>query len=141
VPPTELDRRFVAVAVPWSFTRKVDRVEPGDTLVVRTNCPGILEWRFDSEAPASAEMLPTGGVMAGPKRYQHALGIPAASRSLVFSFRCTSVACDCNGRLSRRNWRVLIEDRTAATSGLEWVRVRRSRRARRDAASALSAGS
>jgi len=72
-PPAELDRHIVPHAVLWTFARQVSRVQQGDRLTVRANCPGVLTWRLDdgepqtadTSAPLSARMVLAGGVMAG----------------------------------------------------------------------------
>lgn len=72
------------------------RVQPGDRLTVRTNCPGVLTWQFDGGEPQAAEMVPAGGVMAGVQRYHLTLGpIPLGLREVRFHFRCTHPNCDC----------------------------------------------
>jgi alpha-amylase/alpha-mannosidase (GH57 family) len=112
VPPEALARRFVAITIPWSFSQKVERVAPGDRLVIRTNCQGSVGWRYDSRRLEHAELAPVGGVMAGPKRYEHVLGpVPEGVGSLTFHFRCTSADCDhahptCRGEQQR----VVVDD-------------------------------
>lgn len=93
-PPTELDWHIVPRAVLWTFTRRVARMQPGDRLTIRTNCPGVLTWWLDSEEPQANEMLPVGGVMAGVQRYHLILGpFPATAQAVHFRFRCTHPGC------------------------------------------------
>ncbi len=95
-PPAELDRRIVPHAVVWTFAQQVTRVQPGERLTVRTNCPGVLTWQFDGGEPQVAEMVPAGGVMAGVQRYHLTLGpIPPGLREVRFHFHCTHPNCDC----------------------------------------------
>ncbi|MBI2486785.1 MAG: hypothetical protein HYW01_07480 [Deltaproteobacteria bacterium] len=94
-PPVELDRNIVPHAVTWTFTQQVARIQPGDRLTVRTNCPGLLTWQLDSGKSDTANMVPAGGVMAGVQRYHLTLGpFPPESREVCFGFRCTCRGCD-----------------------------------------------
>lgn len=93
-PPAELDRHIVSHAVRWTFTRQVARMQPGDRLTVRTNCPGVLTWWLDGGSPPSVALLPVGGVMAGIQRYHLTLGpFPAQAHAVHFRFRCTHPGC------------------------------------------------
>ncbi|MFQ6102646.1 MAG: hypothetical protein ACE5OS_15655, partial [Anaerolineae bacterium] len=95
-PPAELDRHIVPHAVLWTFARQVSRVQQGDRLTVRANCPGVLTWRLDDGEPQTAEMVLAGGVMAGVQRYHLTLGpFPPQVREVRFTFRCTHPGCDC----------------------------------------------
>ena len=95
-PPTELDRHIVPHAVVWTFTQQAARIQRGDRLTVRTNCPGVLTWWLDSGKPQTAEMVSAGGVMAGVQRYHLTLGpFTPKVREVRFRFRCTHPACDC----------------------------------------------
>lgn len=58
----------------WTFTRKLPRVRRDHVLVVRTNCPGSLTWRVDDGETVRAMLAPTGGVLAGARRFQVAVG-------------------------------------------------------------------
>ncbi|MFQ6059087.1 MAG: hypothetical protein ACE5MB_09460 [Anaerolineae bacterium] len=94
--PAALDRHIVPHAVVWTFTQQVARIQAGDRLTVRTNCPGVLTWQLDGGEPQTAEMVPTGGVMAGVQRYHLTLGpFPPEAREVRFTFRCTHPGCDC----------------------------------------------
>lgn len=93
--PSELDRHIVPHAVVWTFTHQVTRIQPGDRLTVRTNCPGLLNWQVDGGEPHTGEMVPAGGVMAGVQRYHLTLGpFPHRSRELKFRFKCTHRNCE-----------------------------------------------
>jgi alpha-amylase/alpha-mannosidase (GH57 family) len=97
-PPEELDRHIVPHVVPWSFTNPVKRIQPGDRLSVRTNCPGILTWRADEGQEQATQLALVGGVMAGIQRYQVTLGpFKPEQRILRFRFRCTHRDCDSSG--------------------------------------------
>lgn len=94
-PPVALARHIVARAVIWSFARPLDQIQPGDRLVIRTNCPGELTWRVDEGPPQTAVLVPVGGVMAGVRRYHATLGpFFADARQVRFRFRCTHPGCD-----------------------------------------------
>lgn len=93
-PPATLARHIVPRAEVWTFARPVDRIQRGDRLVVRTNCPGELTWRVDDGRPQAAALVPVGGVMAGVRRYHLVLGpFGAPARSVRFRFRCTNPGC------------------------------------------------
>lgn len=94
-PPIELERRIVATSVLWTPSEPGPRLQPGDRLMVRTNCPGVLEYRVDDEPLELRELSVTGGVMGGgPPRYQLGIGpLPAGSTRVRFRFRCTRGDC------------------------------------------------
>lgn len=97
-PPAELDRHIVPHAVVWTFAQPVERVERGDRLTVRTNCPGVLTWRLDDGEPQEAGMVPVGGVMAGVQRHHLTLGpFPPEAQEVRFVFRCSCQGCTCGG--------------------------------------------
>lgn len=94
-PPLVLDLHIVPHTVLWTFTNPVSRVESGDRLTVRTNCPGILEWNIDKNEIRKTEMQPVGGVMAGSTRYFLTLGpFTKTAREVRFHFCCTCPRCD-----------------------------------------------
>lgn len=93
--PAELDSHIVPHHARWTFTEPVGRMQPGDRLTVRTNCPGVLAWRAGDGPLREDALAPTGGVMAGARRYHLTLGpfspdVPA----IRFRFRCTQPGCD-----------------------------------------------
>ncbi len=93
-PPGELDGHIVPHAVVWSFIQPVARIQPGDRLRIRTNCPGMLTWWIDGGEIHEAELTPVGGVMAGVRRYQLTLDpAPLGAKELRFRFRCTHPGC------------------------------------------------
>jgi alpha-amylase/alpha-mannosidase (GH57 family) len=110
-PPAELDRHIVPHAVVWTFAQQVPRIQRGDRLTVRTNCPGVLTWRLDDGETQTAEMVPAGGVMAGVKRHHLTLGpFSEGVYEIRFRFRCTHRGCDCrNACCEPREYRVAIE--------------------------------
>ncbi|MBI2875555.1 MAG: hypothetical protein HYY20_01590, partial [Candidatus Tectomicrobia bacterium] len=82
----------------WTFAQPVERVERGDRLTVRTNCPGVLTWRLDGGEPQEAGMMPAGGVMAGVQRHHLTLGpFPPEAQEVRFGFRCTCQGRTCGG--------------------------------------------
>ena len=103
VPPW-LEAHIVPRAVTWTFAAPVESIQPGDRLVVRTNCRGTLAWRLDDEPSRTLELSPVGGVMAGARRYQATLGPFAEGPRVVrFRFTCGHPGCDrrepcCRGR-------------------------------------------
>jgi len=95
-PPAELDRHIVPHAVVWTHARQVTRIQRGDRLTVRTNCPGVLVWQVGGGEPQTARMVPAGGVMGGVQRYHLTLGpFPEGVEEVRFRFHCTHRDCDC----------------------------------------------
>lgn len=94
-PPAALDLHIVPHHAVWAFAQPVARIQPGDRLTVRTNCPGTLTWRAGDGEPRHEELAPVGGVMAGVRRYQLTLGpVPPGCDALRFRFRCAHPGCD-----------------------------------------------
>jgi len=94
-PAAELDQHIVPHRVLWTFTRPVDRVPTGDLLVVRTNCPGFLVVDHESEGSQRYPLTATGGVMAGARRFQVALGpFGPATKEITFVFHCEHEGCE-----------------------------------------------
>lgn len=79
----------------WTFTHKLQRVARDQRLVVRTNCCGTLTWRLDGGMAVATPLVPSGGVLAGSRRYQASLGPFPTGRSLRFEFRCNHEDCHC----------------------------------------------
>ena len=97
-----LEDHLVPRAVTWTFARPVDVIQPGDRLVVRTNCPGTLTWRAGDRPAETVSLAPVGGVMAGVGRCQITLGpFDEAVRVVRFRFRCAHPACDHRDRCCR----------------------------------------
>lgn len=93
-PPDELDAALVRHHVVWSFTRPVDEVRPDSHFVVRTNCPGTLRWWSDVTEATEVSLHPVGGVLAGSRRFQAAVGRIRDSWSrLHFQFLCAEPDC------------------------------------------------
>jgi alpha-amylase/alpha-mannosidase (GH57 family) len=113
--PAVLDRHIVPRTVVWSFSRPVRAISVGDSLTLRTNCPGQLRWWTDIEPTSrSAPLKPRGGVMAGQRAYSLTLGPFESGVTIVlFTFSCGGTRCDrtalcCRGEVQ--------EVRVAATS-------------------------
>lgn len=97
--PEDVDQHIVPRAVLWTFTQPIDRMQPGDRLTIRTNCPGTLAWHIDDAAARVTPLTPAGGVMAGVQRHHVTLGpFPQSARDVYFRFQCTHAGCD--GRLA-----------------------------------------
>jgi len=100
--PRWLEDHLVPRAVTWTFAQPVDVIQPGDRLVVRTNCPGTLTWRAGDRPAETVSLAPVGGVMAGVGRCQITLGpFDEAVRVVRFRFRCAHPACDHRDRCCR----------------------------------------
>ena len=94
--PDELDRHIVPHTVVWSFTRPVAVISAGDSLTIRTNCPGTLRWWTDTDpTPRLVPLKPRGGVMAGQCAYSVTLGpfLPQVT-AVAFTFACDGCGCD-----------------------------------------------
>ncbi len=88
----------IGVAPPiavWTFTRKLGRIGRDQPLAIRTNCPGTLSWRVDDGEAVRAPLAPTGGVLAGSRRFQRVLGPFPGARVVRFRFRCNDEECHC----------------------------------------------
>jgi alpha-amylase/alpha-mannosidase (GH57 family) len=95
-PPAALDRHIVPHTVLWTFVQHVPSIQSGERLMVRTNCPGVLAWRTNDEAPQMTDMAPVGGAMAGVQRYHLILGpFPERTAEIRFRFRCSCLGCTC----------------------------------------------
>lgn len=94
-PPQSLDRHIVPHAPVWTFTNPVRAIQAGNRIVVRTHCPGRLDWRTAAaERAGSDDLVAAGGVMAGTHRYGITLGPFAASdRWVEVRFRCAHPGC------------------------------------------------
>lgn len=84
----DVERDIVPHRVLWSFTAPVARIHADDKLVMRTNCPGEIEWSTDGwRTVTRAALAPSGGVMAGFSRHAVTLH-PARAGTLTFRLRC-----------------------------------------------------
>ena len=93
-PPVELASYIVRRPMVWTFAAPVERIRRGDTVVVRTNCPGVLRWSVDEGEPREVELTPAGGVMAGARRFHVSLGpFEAPAQELRFRFLCRHPGC------------------------------------------------
>ncbi len=94
--PEELERHIVPRTVMWSFTRPVAVISAGDSLTVRTNCPGTLRWWTAADpTPRPLPLKPRGGVMAGQRAYSVTLGpFLLQVTAVAFTFACDGCVCD-----------------------------------------------
>jgi alpha-amylase/alpha-mannosidase (GH57 family) len=116
-PPARLAQHIVPRAVIWTFMRPVDQIQPGDRLTVRTNCPGVLTWRYDSGGHETAPLSPSGGVMARVQRHHLTLGpFPPEAREVRFGFQCTHTDCDGQRICCKRDEHVVQITRHAGDS-------------------------
>jgi alpha-amylase/alpha-mannosidase (GH57 family) len=94
--PTALEQHIVPRTVLWRFTQPARTISAGDSLTIRTNCPGQLRWWTDTApTPQGAPLKPRGGVMAGQCAYSLTVG-PFASgvTEILFTFSCGGTRCD-----------------------------------------------
>jgi alpha-amylase/alpha-mannosidase (GH57 family) len=95
VPPGLATPIVPGVAV-WTFTDPLAEILAGDSLLIRTNCPGVVSWSLSpAQEGREAPLAMVGGVMAGVHRHQVRLGPFATPGQLVFRFHCRHVGCDC----------------------------------------------
>lgn len=95
--PAELAVAISTPSVVWSFSQPVDRVSPGERVVVQTNCPGSVTWHYGDRRTQTTQSEPVGGVLAGSRRFHAALGpVPPDASLLDFEFSCGD--CSCGGR-------------------------------------------
>ncbi len=106
--PARLDGHIVPHTPIWTFVKPVGSIQAGDRLVVRTNCPGRLQWRTSVDRTWTvSDLIPTGGVMAGMHRFGVTLGPFLSGVGWVeFRFHCAHPACCgtdpcCQGELQR----------------------------------------
>lgn len=94
-PPVALHQSIVPHTLIWTFARPIASIRPEDRLTIRTNCPGRLSWKTDSDDQwRTCEMIPAGGVMAAIHRYGVTLGpFSLATRRIEFRFQCAHPAC------------------------------------------------
>lgn len=94
--PTALDQHLVPRTVVWSFTRPVREISAGDSLTIRTHCPGTLRWWTDADPTGRALLLKLrGGVMAGQRAYSITLGpFGPGVADIMFIFSCSENRCD-----------------------------------------------
>ncbi|HWA70726.1 MAG TPA: glycoside hydrolase family 57 protein [Polyangiaceae bacterium] len=89
----ELALHIVPHASVWTFAEQIENVAHSDRLVIRANCPGILEW-WVNESHGAEPLLPVGGVLAGAHRYERTLGpFEPSTREVVFRFECRHAGC------------------------------------------------
>ncbi|HEX2657612.1 MAG TPA: hypothetical protein VHU40_05045, partial [Polyangia bacterium] len=87
--PAALRIPLLARAALWTFARPLTSLYVGDSLVVRTYCPGALTWTFDAAATTeTTPMVPVGGVMAGTRRHQARIGPFLQPGTVELRFGC-----------------------------------------------------
>ena len=106
-PPEFLGRHIVPHPVLWTFTAPVAEIQAGDDLVVRTNCPGTLQWQL-GEGPAQESPLFRVGRGGGFSRHEIRIRAePAEAGELRLRFRCSHEGCDGSGPCCRSEWAVV----------------------------------
>jgi alpha-amylase/alpha-mannosidase (GH57 family) len=111
-PPLELDAHIVPHAPVFTFARPVRVLQKRDRLVVRTNCPGRVEWRASGQDPwSSQDMIHAGGAIAGLQRYGVLLGpFLDTADSIELRFICTHPSCDgCGPCCNARSFTIRVE--------------------------------
>jgi alpha-amylase/alpha-mannosidase (GH57 family) len=105
-PPPELERHLVPHTLTWSHVAPIHDIQPGDDLVIVTNCPGSLEWRFDGGVLQQSPLFRVTGVLAGLGRHRLNLGsIPSGTRAIEFRFRCAHQGCEVASPCQDQSWR------------------------------------
>ncbi len=94
-PPGALDQAIVPHTLIWTFARPIGSIRAENRLTIRTNCPGRVIWRTDSdELWRTVDMIPAGGVMAAIHRFGVTLGpFTPATHQIEFRFQCAHSAC------------------------------------------------
>jgi hypothetical protein len=94
-PPGALNQPIVPPAPVWTCANPIDALQAGERLVIRTNCPGVLQWGTNQEdLPYTAVLRAVGGTMTGRNRYSVTLGpFGTDVRQLLFRFACRAPAC------------------------------------------------
>jgi alpha-amylase/alpha-mannosidase (GH57 family) len=127
-PPPALDRHLVPHAVTWSHVAPVQEIQEGDDLIVVTNCPGSLEWRYDDGIPQQSPLFPVTGALGGLGRHRLNLApIPPDTRAIEFRFRCAHEGCGERSPCRDASWRrvsVLAAGRGAEASRPEATTTR-----------------
>jgi hypothetical protein len=104
-PPDELDRNIVPHRAVWTFARPIDRIQPGDDLVVQTNCPGTLNWQVDDGPVQESPLFPVQGTLAGTGRFSLTVApLPVQLSRIQFRFRCTHPDCSCSDACRQQRW-------------------------------------
>ena len=93
--PVSLARAAGPPIAVWTYTRKLARLRRDHRLLVRTNCPGTLTWSVDDGKQVRTPLAPTGGVLAGSRRFELALGPFPTGERVRFRFRCNDQECHC----------------------------------------------
>lgn len=92
--PPELERHIVPHALVWSHVAPVHEIQEGDDLIVATNCPGSLEWRYDDDIVQHSPLFRASGALGGVGRHRLNLGpIPRGTRVVEFRFHCAHEGC------------------------------------------------
>ena len=104
--PRELGRHLVPHTVTWSFVAPVAAMQENDELVIVTNCPGSLEWRFDGGVPRQSPLFPVRGTLGGLGRHRLNLApVPSGTRLIEFRFRCAHEGCAERSPCRDASWR------------------------------------
>ena len=101
-PPDFLERHIGPHTVVWTFAAPIEEVQAGDDLVVRTNCPGTLEWQVGDGPPQESPLFRVVRGTAGFGR--HELRIRPDSSGigdLRLRFRCGHQGCRGNSPCCR----------------------------------------
>jgi alpha-amylase/alpha-mannosidase (GH57 family) len=153
--PPELERHLVPHTLTWSHVAPVQEIQEGDDLVVVTNCPGSLEWRYDDGIPQQSPLFPVTGALGGlgrhrlnlapipPRHPRHRVPVPLCSRGLRGTLSVSGrllATCQRPGSGERRGGlqargyyhavRKACQDRMTSPSGSGSVSRRRMSRAR-----------
>jgi len=105
-PPPELQRHLVPHSLIWSHVAPVHEIQEGDDLIVLTNCPGSLEWRFDDGISQHSPLFPVTGAPGGGGRHRLNLGaIPPGTGAVQFRFRCAHEGCGDDSPCRDASWR------------------------------------
>ena len=107
-PPEFLRRHIVPHPVLWTFAEPARQIQPGDDLVVRTNCAGVLEWQVGDEPRQESPLFRIVRGTAGFNRHELRLRAdPPGGRDIRLRFRCQHEVCHGEGPCCRPEWSVV----------------------------------
>jgi alpha-amylase/alpha-mannosidase (GH57 family) len=107
-PPEFLYHHLVSHPVLWTFPAPARQIQPGDDLVVRTNCPGTLEWQVGDDPRQESPLFRVVRGTAGFSRHELRIRAePPGSRDIRLRFRCGHEGCHGDGPCCRSEWSVV----------------------------------
>lgn len=116
--PEFLGRHIVPHTALWTFTAPVREVQAGDTLIVRTNCPGTLQWQVGTGPPQTSPLFPVRSGTGGGRHELRVRTEPPQAGRLRLRFRCEHEGCLGEAPCCRSEWAIV---RIRSAPGLRGV--------------------